>query len=127
LGVGRWELWLCLVLVNILRQPFQLLEEHERPMRRNFETLPTRSARDVIIDADQVVFALAEQRFVAIVGAGRNLGLLRATHPPHRVVIGATAARALETGRPLFRFLGEELTLVHASERTTLNWKKRLG
>ena len=116
-----------LFFLNILRQAFEFFEKHERPVRRDFETLPTRSARDVIIDADQVVFALAEQRFVAIVGARRNLGLLRATHPPHRVVIGAPAARALETGRPLFRFLGEELTLVHASERTTLNWKKRLG
>jgi hypothetical protein len=96
-------------------------------MRGDFETLPTRSARDVIVDADQVIFALAKQRLVAIVRAGRNLRFLRATHPPHRVVVGAAAARALKTGGALLRFLREELALVHGSERTTLNWEKRLG
>jgi hypothetical protein len=60
-----------------------------------------------------MVFALPEKRAVAIVGAGGNLCFLRPPHPPDGIVVCATAARALKAGRPLFRFLGEELTLIH--------------
>jgi hypothetical protein len=119
LVVGTWEL--NSLLLNVLRQSFQLLEEHEGTVRRNLEPLPTRSARDVVIDADQMVFALAEQRAIAIVGPGGNLRFLRPSQPADGIVVRATAARTLKAGRPLLRFLGEELTLVHVSERTTIN------
>jgi hypothetical protein len=114
LGVGSWALKLLLIL-DVLWQAFQLLQEDERSMRGDLETLAARSARDVIIDADQMVFALAEQRAIAIVGAGWNLRFFRAAHPPDGIVVGASAARALEAGGALLRFLGEELTLVHAA------------
>ena len=90
-------------------------------MRRDFEPLATRSARHVIVDPDQVVFALDEQGAVAVAGSGRNLSLLGPPHPPDGLVVGPAAARTLVPGRPLLRFLREELTLVHVSERTTLN------
>jgi hypothetical protein len=60
-----------------------------------------------------MVLDLAVDRAIPRIGAGRDLRFLGAPHPPDRVVIGTSAARALEACGALFRFFGEELTFVH--------------
>src|SRR5467141_3104879 len=79
----------------------------------NLEPLAARLARDVVIDADQVILHFREHRAVTLVGAGRHVRFLGAAHPANRVVVRTPAARALEPRRTLLRFLVEELTFVH--------------
>jgi hypothetical protein len=82
-------------------------------MRGDLEPLAARLASDVIIDTDEMVFDLVKKRAVTGVGAGWNLRLFGAAHPPERVVVGAAAPRALEASGPLLWFFGEKLAFVH--------------
>src|SRR5687767_4826972 len=103
----------CLLVVVLLRQPFELLEEHQRAVRRDLEPLAARLARDVVVHANQVILRLLEQRAVARVGPAGKLRLLGAPHPADAVLVGPPAPRTLERVLALFRFLREKLTFVH--------------
>src|SRR5215510_7916681 len=82
-------------------------------MGRDLEPLAARFARDIVIDADQVILHLREHRAVALVRAGRHLGLLGATHPADGIVVRPVTSGTLKPRRPLFRLLVEELSFVH--------------
>ena len=103
-----------LLLVVHLRQPFEFFEEDECPVRGDLETFAARLTDEVVVDANQMILDLAEQGTIALVGARGNLRFLGAPHPLDRIVVGPAASRALKPRGPLFRFLGEELALVHA-------------
>lgn len=122
-----------LLVVVLFRQAFQFFEKDDPSVRGDLEALSARLARHVVIDADQVVLALAEDRAVARVGARRDLCLLRAPHPPDGIVVRAAATRALEAAGTLLGLFAEELTLIHTGKRTTrktgalIDWFERFG
>jgi hypothetical protein len=99
--------------VILLRQPFQLLQEHEPAVGRDFEPPAARLACHIIVDADEVVLRFVEQCPIARVSAAGNLSLFGTADPPDRVVVRAFAAGALKAGRALLRLLGKELSFVH--------------
>src|SRR5438093_1634087 len=120
LNVGHWALsiphW-ALFVVIVLRQSFQLFEEHQRAMGGDLEPLPARLTGNVVVDANQMILHLLEHRAVARIRAAWNLRLLGASHPADAVVVGAAAPRALEPRRPLLGLFGKELSLVHVMTR----------
>lgn len=91
----------------------EFLEKHETTLRRDIKPFTARFAGYVVIDPDEVVLALAENRPVTGVGTGRRLPLLGAPDPANRVVIGSAATRALEPAWTLLGLLGKELALIH--------------
>jgi len=53
---------LTLLLLVILRQPFELLEKDQSAMRRNLEALAAHLAGNVVVNRDEVVLDLGEER-----------------------------------------------------------------
>jgi hypothetical protein len=100
-------------LFDIPWKPFELLEKDQRAMRWDLESLAARLARHVVVDPDKMILHLAEERAIALVRAGGNLRLLGPPHPADRIIIRATAARALKSGGPLLGFFGKEVAFVH--------------
>src|SRR4030095_14847644 len=103
-----------LLVVDVLRQTFEFFQKDECAMRRYLEALPARLTDEVVIHADQVVLRFPKQDTIVVVGARRDLRLLRAAQPLDRIVVGTTATRTLKLGRSLLRLFGEKLTFVHA-------------
>jgi hypothetical protein len=82
--------------------------------RGDLELLAARPAHHLVVDADQVIAQLRELRAIAFVGARRQAILLHASDPSHGVLVGAMAARARVSRRPVFGFVVEERTLVES-------------
>src|SRR5262245_61831503 len=115
---AHWVFAQCplgLFVVILLWQPLELFEEYQGAVRWDLETLPARLTRYVIVDADEMILHLLEHRAVARVGAVRDVRLPGSPHPANAVVVRATAARTLQSRRPLFRLLRKEETLVHVA------------
>jgi hypothetical protein len=71
-------------------------------------------ARDVLINANEVILDLRKHGAGTLVGAARELRFPRTPQPADRILVRAAAARTLITVGPLLGLLGEELALVHA-------------
>ena len=102
-----------LLVVILLRQSLELLEEHDPPVRGDFEPLVTGLAGHIVVHADEVVFRLFEERPVAGIRASWKLRFLRPPNPSDRVIIRPFAAGALKPGRPLLGLLCKELSFIH--------------
>src|SRR2546421_280379 len=72
-------------------QACELVHEHQGVLRRDLEFLAARLARDLIVQAEQIVAELRELFPIGFVGARRQPVLLRAAHPPDAVLGGASA------------------------------------
>ena len=105
--------WLFVVI--LLRQTLELLEKDDVLVRRNLEALAAALARDVGIDAHEVVLHFGEHGTGALVGAARQLRFTRTPQPADRVLVRAAAARTLKAAGSLLRLLGEELAFIHVS------------
>jgi len=112
-GAGR-VLIVVLLVVVFLRQPLEILHEHQRLVRRDLEPFPTRLARHFVVDTDEVVLHLLKQRAVAFARAGGNLRFPGPAQPPYGVVVRAAATGTLQPGGSLLGLLVEEVTFVHA-------------
>ena len=111
--VGETARRLLFVTV-LLRQTLQLFKKDQRAVRRDLKPLAAALARHVVIDANEMVFDLVEQRSGPRVSARRNLRFPCAPYPSNRVVVHPTASRALKPCRALLGLLGKELPLVHS-------------
>src|SRR4051794_27951644 len=72
----------------VVGQAGELIHEHQRVLRGNLELLAAARARDLVVEAQQVVSQLGELGAVALVGAGREPGLLRSPDPADAVLAG---------------------------------------
>ena len=95
-------------------QAGELVHEHQRVLRRDLEFLAAGLARDLVVEAEQVVAQLGELGPVALVGPGRQPLLLRAPHPADAVFAGPPALGALIPSGPGFRFFGEKRAFVES-------------
>jgi hypothetical protein len=64
--------------------------------RRNLEALAAGLTNDFVVNANEMVAELGELRAIALVRAGRQAVLLRASDPPDRILIGSAAARTTQ-------------------------------
>jgi len=105
----------------VIRQPCELVHEHQGVMRWNLEFLSAGLARHVVIKAEHVVAQLRELGKVGVVSPRRRPALLRASHPPNAVFTGPSAPRALVSGLASFRLLREEDAFVHHAPMLAMN------
>ena len=78
----------------------------------DLESLAAGLARDVVVEAEQVVAQLCELGPVARVGPGRQSTFLRVPYPPNAVVDGPSALGALIPSESRFRFFREKRAFV---------------
>src|SRR6266542_1588376 len=103
--------------VFVVRQSRQLVDEHQRVLRRDFKFLSARLADHLVVDAQQVVTQLRELRAIFIRRAGGQPVLLRSAHPADGVVTGPPALGARVSSLPRLGLFVEECAFVegHAS------------
>ena len=94
--------------VLVVRKTRELIDEHQRVLRRNLELLAACLARDLVVEPEEVVAKLGKFRAIALVGPRRRLVLLGASNPPNAVLAGTPALRALVPSLSGFRFLAKE-------------------
>src|SRR3954471_11034188 len=81
-------------------------------LRRDFELLPARLARHLVVEPQEIIAEFCKFGAVLVVGAGGQAIFLHTANPPDAVLVGAPASRALIASRTGFRFFREECAFV---------------
>ncbi|MGQ0734711.1 MAG: hypothetical protein ACT4QD_13780 [Acidobacteriota bacterium] len=106
-----------MVVLDILRKAFELIDEQQRVQRRDLELLPAGLAHHLVVDANQMIAHFPEFRAVAFVGAGRQAVFLDSAHPSNVVVVGAATAGARVARGTILGAVVEEGAFVEGHSR----------
>jgi hypothetical protein len=107
---------LQLIVLNIPRETFELIDEQQRMHRRYLEALRTRLANHLVVHPNQVVSQFRELRPVALIRALGNAILLDTPYPADGVLVSPAAARAAESLGSGLGTVGEEGTFVEGHD-----------
>jgi hypothetical protein len=113
LGLARGRRNLGIEFV-VFWKAFDLIDEHQRMLRWDFDLLPAALAGHLVVDTEQVVAELGELGAILIVSAWRKPVALDPADPTDAVFVRTSAPRALVSPRPGFRFLAEEGAFVES-------------
>ncbi len=102
---GRGDLGVEIV---VFRETLELIDEHQRVLRRDLELLPAGPARHLVVEPQEVIAQLRKFRAILVVGTGRQAVLLHTADPPDVVLIRAPAPGTLIPSRAGFRLFRKE-------------------